>query len=127
MYIGFVNKILLIHPDQPDRERLGSILTRAGFKVMYAEDNEHALVTMNEIHPDLIVMANDSPETRAMFCGQVSEPTPIMLLGTGNELTRATMLELGADMYVDVSVGQGELIARANALLRRSKKPACGG
>ncbi len=99
------------------------MLGSAGFRTMTAENAEEALRDLRDLNPDLIIMTDDWCGGREL-CSRIRclSQIPIIVLGHSDELGRAAMLHLGADVYLVEPIGQSELVARVWALLRRYSK-----
>lgn len=107
-------------------------LERAGFAVASAGDGEEALLLAAERTPDLVLLDWMLPRLSGIeVCRQLrrraeTRTTPIiMLTARGEEGDRIRGLNVGADDYVTKPFSPTELIARVNAVLRRTK-PAAG-
>jgi two-component system, OmpR family, phosphate regulon response regulator PhoB len=103
-------------------------LETSGFRVNTAGDGEEALVATEEEVPDLILLDWMLPLTSGIeVCRQLrSKPetrrTPIiMLTARGEEADKLRGLDSGCDDYITKPFSPAELIARVNAVLRRSK------
>lgn len=122
-----MKRIMAIPTQSSEWQGLLETLQKAGFQVIVAHNSDIALRNLYQIHPDLIVMANDSAESREL-CSKIRafSRLPIIVIGRGGELARAIMLEMGADMYLTEPVTPPELVARVHALLRRYRKPPPG-
>lgn len=103
-------------------------LEGAGFRVNAATDGEEALVAAEEEVPDLILLDWMLPLTSGIeVCRQLrSRPDTklvpiIMLTARGEETDKLRGLDSGCDDYITKPFSPAELIARINAVLRRSK------
>ena len=103
-------------------------LEGAGFRVNTAGDGEEALVAAAEEVPDLILLDWMLPLMSGIeVCRQLrSKPETkrspiIMLTARGEETDKLRGLDSGCDDYVTKPFSPAELIARINAVLRRSK------
>jgi two-component system alkaline phosphatase synthesis response regulator PhoP len=117
---------VLVADDDP---RLRSILTwtleQGNFRVVAAADGPSALESAREVQPDLYVLDVGMPGmTGIEVCRQLRDEhviSPILILtGFGNEEDKVAGLEAGADDYQTKPFASRELLARVNALLRRS-------
>ena len=120
-------RTVLIADDDP---RLRNLLTwtleQGQFNVVEAEDGSSALDLARKVKPDLLLLdvgmpgVNGIDVTRQLRAEQVI--TPILILtGFGSEEDKIAGLEAGADDYQTKPFGSKELLARVNALLRRSQ------
>jgi DNA-binding response OmpR family regulator len=117
---------VLIADDDP---RLRSILTwtleNGNYRVVAAADGVAALDVAEAEQPDLYVLDVGMPGlTGIEVCRRLREQqviSPILILtGFGNEQDKVAGLEAGADDYQTKPFGSRELLARVNAMLRRS-------
>jgi DNA-binding response OmpR family regulator len=97
-----------------------------GFTVLCAADGQTGLSLATEAKPDLILLDIMLPKVNGYeICrvvrSQGLEMPIIMLTAKGHEEDIILGLNLGADDYVTKPFGLGELLARANAFLRRSR------
>jgi two-component system KDP operon response regulator KdpE len=119
-------RTVLIADDDP---RLRNLLTwtleQGQYNVVAAEDGLRALEMAREINPDLYLLdvgmpgLNGIEVCRQLRALQVIEPI-LMLTGFGSEEDKVAGLEAGADDYQTKPFASKELLARVNALLRRS-------
>ena len=121
--IVFVKKILIIHHSQEDTERVRASLEKAGFQVVTAEGSEDGMKELYQECPDTVIVADNSAEGQKL-CSHIRgiSDIPIVVIGNGDHIARATMLELGADACLGQREIAEELIARVNSLLRRYKR-----
>lgn len=116
-------KVLIIDRDDDSSFLVASCLREDGYAVLRATDAEEGLRIAVESEPDLVLL-DLSPKRvgldvfrRLRLAGDV----PIIITSfTGSETDRTLALELGADDYVLKPFGPRELVARVNAVLRRS-------
>jgi DNA-binding response OmpR family regulator len=118
---------ILIVEDEPALLRgLKDTFAARGYEVLAAQDGETGLDLALSKHPDLILLDIMLPRVNGYeICRAVREhglDMPILMLtAKGQEEDIILGLNLGADDYITKPFRLGELIARANAFLRRSK------
>jgi DNA-binding response OmpR family regulator len=117
---------VLVVDDEPIvREILERYLTRDGFAVTTAADGQAALDAYAATEPDLIVLDLMLPRIDGLEVFRRirrSNGTPvIMLTARGEEVDRVVGLDLGADDYVAKPFSPREIVARARAVLRRTR------
>jgi two-component system phosphate regulon response regulator PhoB len=119
---------VLIVDDEPDiREVIRFALEKAGFRVLEAGHADDARRLIAE-QPDIILLdwmlpgrsglelaaqLKQNPKTRAMPI--------IMVSARGEEEDRVRGLDTGADDYISKPFSPREMVARVNAVLRRSR------
>ncbi|MEQ9607252.1 MAG: phosphate regulon transcriptional regulator PhoB [Kiloniellaceae bacterium] len=103
-------------------------LEGAGFRANTAGDGEEALVAASEEVPDLILLDWMLPLMSGIeVCRQLRSKAEtkrvpiIMLTARGEETDKLRGLDSGCDDYITKPFSPAELIARINAVLRRSK------
>ena len=121
--------VLIIEDDPAMIRGLKDNFTRAGYEVRTAEDGEKGLETAVNTKPDLIVLDIMLPKINGYeICRIIREEKLdmpiIMLTAKGQEQDIVLGLNLGADDYVTKPFSIKELLARANALLRRRREAA---
>ena len=119
--------ILIVEDEEPLAEMLSYNLDRSGFRTMVAYTGEEALQKVDMELPDLAVVDWMLPERSGIEVCRIlrsrddTRKLPIiMLTARGEEGDRVLGLEAGADDYVVKPYSPREMIARINALLRRS-------
>jgi len=126
--------IVLVVEDEPaQREVLSYNLEAEGFRVARAENGEEALMLVDEVSPDIIVLDWMLPNVSGIeVCRRLkSRPDTrgvpiIMLSARSEEVDRVRGLETGADDYVIKPYSLVELMARVRAQLRRTRPSAVG-
>jgi DNA-binding response OmpR family regulator len=117
-------RILIVDDDPDIRELLRELLTRAGYDVDEAPDGRTALRSLYESPPALVVLDVTMPDMDGYQTLErmrdLSEVPVIMLTARTQELERVRGLTAGADDYVLKPFGRQELLARVQALLRRT-------
>lgn len=121
-----MNQILLIDDDQALSELLSEYLSAEGFSVEAAFTGSDGLTMASEKPYQLIILDVMLPNMNGIEVlkrmRQASIHTPILMLtAKGDDLDRILGLELGADDYVPKPCNPRELLARINAILRRSQ------
>jgi len=121
-------RILVVDDDKSIVKVLQAYLIQAGFQVLTAYDGETALHQLRRERPDLVLLdlmmpGRDGWEiTRLVRADQASSALPIIILTARIEDTdKIVGLELGADDYITKPFNAREVVARVNALLRRSR------
>ena len=120
--------ILVVEDEEPLAELLGYNLEKAGFRTVISSTGEDALQRVQTQQPDLAIVDWMLPERSGIdICRSIraqvdNQKLPIiMLTARGEESDRVLGLEAGADDYVVKPYSPREMIARINALLRRSE------
>jgi DNA-binding response OmpR family regulator len=120
--------ILLIEDDAVLRETTKAFLEGEGFKVQVASDGETGLAVALRGTSALVLLDVMLPGMKGFeVCRLLRDKgcaVPVIML-TGqkvDEIDKVTGLGLGADDYMVKPFGQRELLARINALLRRTQK-----
>lgn len=116
--------ILIVDDDRAMVGMVAALLGGEGYDLITAYDGESALKRHAAESPDLVVLDRRLPGMAGdEVCRRIRAvaDTPILML-TGERGTeeRATLLDLGADDYLEKPFGRNELLARVRALLRRS-------
>ena len=124
--MGMQNKLILVVEDEPAiREMLRFALTRAEFRVAEAGSAQDARLQIAEQRPDLILMDWMMPGvtgvelTRELKGAAQTRDVP-MVTARAEEEDRVRGLNIGCDDYVSKPFSFPELIARIQAVLRRS-------
>jgi DNA-binding response OmpR family regulator len=117
-------RILVVDDEADIRELLRELLGRAGYDVEVAEDGRAGLRSLFAAKPDLVVLDVNMPGLDGWQTLErmrdVSEVPVLMLTARAGELEKVRGLTRGADDYVTKPFGRQELLARIQALLRRS-------
>ena len=123
-----VTKILIVEDEVPIREMIAFHLTRAGFETLEAGDCRRARELLADERPDLALIDWMLPDmsglelTRMLKRDNDNEDLAIiMLTARADEFDKVQGLEGGADDYVTKPFSPKELIARIQAVLRRSQ------
>jgi two-component system phosphate regulon response regulator PhoB len=127
-------QILIVEDERPIREMVAFGLRRAGFDVAEAEDTRQARARIADRRPDLVLVDWMLPDmsglelTRALKKDKETHDVPvIMLTARAEEQDKVSGLEGGADDYVTKPFSPRELLARINAVLRRSPNATSDG
>ena len=119
-------RVVLVADDEASaRELAGRTLTKAGFRVIEARDGEEALELIRLESPALVLLDVQMPgltgfETVSQMRAR-GDAMPVLMLTGLDELDRKVEgLSAGADDYVSKNCDPRELLARVEALLRRS-------
>ena len=119
-------KILVVDDDTNICELLRLYLTKEGYQVTTANDGEEGLEKFNQLKPDMVLLDVMMPRMDGLeVCRRIRKlgNTPVMMLtAKGEVFDKVLGLELGADDYVVKPFETKEVIARINAVLRRSGK-----
>ncbi|WP_416825523.1 response regulator transcription factor [Ectobacillus polymachus] len=119
-------RILIVDDESDMRQLVGMYLDNSGYVWDEAENGVHALEKMKEHSFDLIILDLMMPEMDGLtFCKEVRKTSDIpiiFLTAKGEEWNRVNGLRMGGDDYIVKPFSPGELIARLEAVLRRSSK-----
>jgi len=121
-------KIFIVE-DEPSIVQLVKYnLEKQNFKVLVSNNGEEGLQEIKKTEPDLILLDWMLPDLSGIdICKALRKDTKfknvpiIMLTARSQEEDKVLGLNVGADDYLPKPFSNPELIARVNALLRRSK------
>lgn len=119
--------ILVVEDDRNICDLIHMYLVKEGFDVRIAGDGGKAIEEFQKQVPDLILLDIMLPVMDGWsVCAKIREISKvpiIMLTAKGEVFDRIQGLEMGADDYVVKPFEMKELIARINAVLRRTEIP----
>lgn len=117
--------ILLVEDDVRLSGLVSQYLENSGFRVSITASGDQVVGTVQQESPDLIILDLGLPgQDGFSICRQLrpAYANPILILtARENDIDHVLGLELGADDYVIKPVEPRVLLARINALLRRSR------
>jgi DNA-binding response OmpR family regulator len=117
---------LVVEDDKSVSQLIRLYLAQAGYKVIAAEDGLNGLRMALEESPDIVLLDLNLPGIDGIdVCRNVREESEvpiIMVTARVEEDDRLTGLDLGADDYVSKPFSPRELVARVNAVLRRTTR-----
>ncbi len=118
------SRILVVDDDPDIRGLVRELLERAGAIVREAGDGREALKMLYDARPELIILDIAMPELDGWATLErvrdMTDVPVLMLTAREGELEAVRGLKAGADDYVRKPFGRQELLARCQALLRRS-------
>lgn len=122
-----VQRILVVDDDKSIVKILQGYLSQAGFQVITAYDGEKAVYWLRQEKPDLMILDLMMPVRDGWDVTRLVRNDPklaaipiIMLTARVEDVEKIIGLESGADDYITKPFNPREVVARVNALLRRS-------
>ena len=119
--------ILVVEDDRNISDLIRMYLEKEGFDVRIAYDGGKAVEEFDREAPDMVLLDIMLPVMDGWaVCAHIREKgkTPIIMLTAKSDVgDRITGLEMGADDYLVKPFEMKELMARINAVLRRSEIP----
>ena len=119
--------ILVVEDDRNISDLIRMYLEKEGFEVRLAYDGGKAVEEFEKQQPDMVLLDIMLPVLDGwQVCERIRQKarTPIIMLTAKSDVTdRITGLEMGADDYLVKPFEMKELMARINAVLRRSEIP----
>ena len=120
-------KIMVVDDESRMRKLVRDFLVRQNFEVIEAEDGEQALdLFYQDKKIDLIILDVMMPKINGWdVCREIRETSKvpiIMLTAKGEENDELQGFELGVDEYISKPFSPKILVARVEAILRRSNK-----
>ncbi len=116
--------VLIVDDDPHIRALLVFAFEKAGLEAREASDGEEALASVARAAPDLVVLDINMPRMDGLeVCRRLratSEVPVLFLSSRDEEFDRVLGIELGADDYVVKPFSPREVVARANAIMRRT-------
>ena len=120
-------KVLAVEDDRNISDLIRMYLEKEGFEVTTAFDGGTAVEKFREIQPDIVLLDIMLPVMDGWgVLKKIRETakTPVIMLTAKGEVSdRISGLEMGADDYIVKPFEMKELIARINAVLRRTEIP----
>jgi two-component system phosphate regulon response regulator PhoB len=123
-------QVLIVEDEKDLAELLSYNLRRAGYEVAHAATGLKALQVISERRPDLILLDIMLPElsgtevaSRVRSNPETASVPIIMLTAKGEEVDQVVGLTVGADDYVTKPFSMKVLLARVDAVLRRTARP----
>lgn len=120
-----MNKILLVDDDEELTELVTEYLTSEGFEVSAVYDGENGLKSGLSGAYDLMILDVMLPKMDGFAVlkklREFSAMPVLMLTARGEDMEKITGLESGADDYLAKPFNPRELVARLNAVLRRTQ------
>jgi two-component system response regulator AdeR len=118
--------LILIAEDAPEiAEILAAYLARNGMRSVHASDGARALEMHLALKPDLVLLDIQMPQVNGwQVLSQIRQrgDTPVILLtALDQDVDKLTGLRIGADDYVVKPFNPAEVVARVEAVLRRSQ------
>jgi DNA-binding response OmpR family regulator len=117
-------RVLVVDDEADIRSLVAELLRRAGHDVVEAENGRAGLRSLHAVPPDLVLLDVSMPDMDGWQTLErirdLSDVPVLMLTARGDELERVRGLQAGADDYVVKPFGRQELLARVQALLRRT-------
>jgi len=122
-----MEKILVVEDDRATRKALQQLFEPEGYSVAVAQNGAEGMAAFRAAPPNFVILDLALPQLGGQdVCRLIrkeSEDVPILILtGSGDEVSRVLLLELGADDYVTKPFSPKELLARVRAVLRRSRR-----
>ncbi len=121
-------KILVVDDEQDLVKLLRYHLEKDGYKVLCAYNSDDALFLVRKERPELIILDLMLPGTDGLeVCKklkadqELANTAIVMLTAKGEEADITLGLKLGADDYMTKPFSPKELVARVQAVLRRTK------
>ena len=122
-----VDHILIVDDDREIRDLVSSYLTKNGLRTSTAADGRQIRSFLDANSVDLIVLDVMMPGQdglalcRELRAGKHKATPVLMLTARSDEMDRVIGLEMGADDYLSKPFAARELLARINAVLRRTR------
>jgi two-component system phosphate regulon response regulator PhoB len=121
-------RVLLVEDDRHIEELVRLHFSKEGFDVTSTPDGDEALVLVQEARPDIVILDWMIEGTSGIeVCRRIrrnpktAEIAIMMLTARGEESDKLRGLETGADDFITKPFSPKELVARAQALLRRTR------
>jgi len=111
---------------------MGTLLHKAGYSVLTAEDGVAGLMLARQERPDLVISDVSMPRMNGLeFCREIRADSelktiPILLVSALQKDTESVVagLRAGADDYLEIPFDSARLVAKVSRLLERSRVEA---
>jgi len=121
-----MNTILIVDDEKGINDLIALNLRLVGYQCLQAFDGDEAAVLAEAARPDLVLLDIMLPNRDGfeLMADNVFQKSPVIYLtARGNVADRVRGLNLGADDYIVKPFEAVELIARVEAVLRRTSAP----
>jgi DNA-binding response OmpR family regulator len=119
-------RILIVEDDNMLAKVIGDNLRFAGYEISAAADGHEAVARLRTFQPDLVLLDLMLPDRSGFdLCGVLRQGgrTPVVILSArAQKADKLRGLKLGADDYLTKPFDLDELLARIQAVLRRSRR-----
>lgn len=126
--MGTPKRIVVVEDESDLADLVSYNLRRAGYDVEVARDGSSAIRLVSDLPPDLVVLDLMLPKVTGLEVAREIRTNPktsglpiLMLTAKAEEGDQVAGLQVGADDYVTKPFSMNVLLARVEALLRRSK------
>jgi len=125
--MSHADHILVVDDDRDIRQLVGDYLRKNGLRVSLAADGREMKAALDTSDVDLVVLDLMMPGEdgltlcRNLRAGKHRAVPVVMLTARDDETDRIIGLEMGADDYVIKPFSPRELLARINAVIRRTR------
>lgn len=125
-YLGdSVVRVVVAESDPTEAISVTAVFRRLGFEVSWAEDGRSAITSSSRA--DLVMLGLEQPDLDGLeVCRRIRAGSAVPIIATGlrdRELDVVVGLNAGLDAYLPRPYGLRELVARVNAILRRTHGP----
>jgi PAS domain S-box-containing protein len=126
------NSVLIVN-DEPDQLTLmGTLLRKAGYAILTADDGVEGLTVARQKRPDLVISDVSMPRMNGVeLCRELRtdselKTVPILLITAHQKDTESAVagLKAGADDYLEIPFDAARLVAKVSRLLERSRLEA---
>jgi DNA-binding response OmpR family regulator len=121
---GMSTRVLVIEDSEAERAIAEDRLKKAGYVVSTAADGTEGMRRLYELHPDIVLLDIVLPGMDGWKLleqiRQLTDVPVIMVTGLNSEIERIRGLRGGADDYIGKPYSAPELLARIEAVLRRT-------
>lgn len=117
-------KLLIVDDEPAIRRLIGAALSRAGYRVIEAGSAREALTALQIDKPELVLLDLGLPDRDGLELVQpikAAGAAVIVVSARDETAEKVAALDLGADDYITKPFDKAELIARMQAIVRRSK------
>ncbi len=119
-------RALVVEDEEHIASLIGSYLERAGFEVRLAHDGATGLAEARHLDPDVVVLDLGLPGMDGIeVCRRLrtfSDAYVVMVTARDDEVDTLVGLSVGADDYLTKPFSPRELVARAQAMMRRPRR-----
>lgn len=117
-------KIMIVEDEQTIRDLVGENLEKWGLQTIKVEDFEHVLQVFLKEHPHLVLMDINLPSFDGFYwCGKIREVSKVPIIFLSSRQTPMDMvmaMNMGGDDFIQKPFYIDVLMAKVNALLRRT-------